>query len=301
MLAFYVALVSQTSQISLGQLSVAASALQKQVNRDFSRYWGITATVSAFEKLSHAPLDYWKIIIRDDIQVDGAAGIHLNRNNGQPYALVQYSSEWSLTLSHELLEMLADPQGNRVVAGDSVKAGQGRVQYLVEVCDPSERAQFGYSVNGVLVSDFYTPAFFDPVFSPSARYSFTGCIKKPRQVLNGGYLSWLHPPTRHLWQLFVVNGKQVFKDRGPLPNGFASLRSVSDAFASSEPGRKTRGKADKSLLLFASSRAGDELETAYDAEADGLQEQITAVLAGDPDGAGQITRPSTRRGRSRGT
>lgn len=298
MLTSYVALVSQTQNVSLSELAIAASALQKQVNRDFSRYWQITATVSAFEKLSHVPLDYWHIVIRDDINIPGAAGIHLNKNNGQPYALVQYSPEWSLTVSHELLEMLADPQGNRVVASDSVKAGQGRVQYLVEVCDPSEGAAFGYSVNGVLVSDFYTPAFFDPVFSPSARYSFSGAVKKPRQVLNGGYLSWLHPPTRHLWQLFVRNGKQTFKDRGLLPAGFGSLRAVSDRLASQEVGRQTRGTADKSLLLFASSRAAGELETAYEAEAESLQQQIAAVLAGDPDGAGAVPKP--RRGRARG-
>ena len=37
---------------------------------------------------------------------------------------------WSLTASHECLEMLADPFGNRLIAGDSPKPDQGRVQIL---------------------------------------------------------------------------------------------------------------------------------------------------------------------------
>ena len=41
-----------------------------------------------------------------------------------------------------------------------------------------------------MVSDFYTPDFFDPVPVSSVRYSFTGAIKSPRTVLKDGYISW---------------------------------------------------------------------------------------------------------------
>jgi len=37
------------------------------------------------------------------------------------------------------------------------------VEFLVEVADPPEDPQFGYTVNGFLVSDFLTPRFYDPV------------------------------------------------------------------------------------------------------------------------------------------
>jgi hypothetical protein len=50
----------------------------------------------------------------------------------------------------------------------------GRVEFLVEACDPSEAAEFGYTIDNLLVSDFYTPRYFDPVQSDSVRYSFTG-------------------------------------------------------------------------------------------------------------------------------
>src|SRR5436190_2092086 len=199
-----VALVSQTKHVTLDDLTVVSAALQKQVSRDLGPIWDIQASVDPFSSLKRVPLGYWAIVIRDDIHRKGAAGIHLNKKDGQPFALVQYSTNWALTTSHECLEMLVDPSGNRTVAGNSVKAGQGRVQYLVEVCDASENAKFGYTLNGVLLSDFYTPQFFDPVVSAGVRYSFTGAIKKPRQVLDGGYLSWFDPISSRLFQQFVT-------------------------------------------------------------------------------------------------
>jgi hypothetical protein len=75
----------------------------------------------------------------DNINTRGAAGIHEDRN-GQPFASITASSvldQWSLTASHEALEMLVDPWGNRLVAGDSPKSDQARVSFLVEVSDPS--------------------------------------------------------------------------------------------------------------------------------------------------------------------
>src|SRR5260370_6134230 len=120
--------------------------------------------------------------------------------------------------------MLVDPSGNRTVASNSPKPDQGRVLILVEACDPSEAAVFGYSVNGVLVSDFYTPQFFDPVPVDGVRYSFTGAITEPRQVLDGGYLCWWDPQTKHVFQLFVNRARQRIAVRVPLPDRFRPLR-----------------------------------------------------------------------------
>jgi hypothetical protein len=248
MLTHQIALVSQTRRVTLDQLAIVGAALQKQLTRDFSPIWGIGADVSAFGRLSHVPLGYWPIVIRDDIHIN-AQGIHLNKENGQPFALVQFSNNWTLTTSHECLEMLADPSGNKIQAGNSIMPGQGRVQYLVEVCDPSEAAEFGYSVNGVLMSDFYTPNFFDPVAAPGVRYSFTGAIDQPRRVLDGGYLSWFDPETRHLFQVFVNGGESDFEDRGPLPEGFGNLRSFSDRQSAPYRVKAMTGEIPKGLIL----------------------------------------------------
>src|SRR5262249_36821379 len=78
-------------------------------------------------------------------------------DNKQPFALVALTTNRPVFMSHEVLEMLVDPQGTLTRAGNSPKSGQGRVEYLIEVCDPCQASRFAYSVNSVMVSDFYTP------------------------------------------------------------------------------------------------------------------------------------------------
>ena len=74
------------------------------------------------------------------------------------------------------------------------------MEILVEVCDPSGAAQWAYTVNGYLVSDFCTPNYYDPVGAAGVRYSFTGVLTEPRQMVEGGYLSWRDPATGDWWQ-----------------------------------------------------------------------------------------------------
>jgi hypothetical protein len=287
----HVALVSQTNRVTLNQLAIAAAALQKQVARDFRPIWDTDATCNAFGLLTDVPLGYWAIIIRDDIPFPGAGGIHLNKTNGQPFALVRFSQNWSLTTSHELLEMLADPFGSRIQAAQSVKTGQGRVEYIVEVCDPSEAPRFAYTVNGVQVSDFYTPHFFDPVASSGARYSFTGAITKPRQVLDGGYLSWREPVTNHLWQLFVRGSQKQFVDRGLASADNAVLRAMSDRFSDEfrskvmEQGIPAYSSKACMTAAVASFATGSLIDTPTDAHAVDLQQQIDAIVAGNAAGS----------------
>jgi hypothetical protein len=291
MLARHVALVSQTEHVALEQLVVAAAAIQKQITRDFGPIWGIDADVAAFGKLADVPLGYWPIILRNDIHEQGAQGIHLNKKNGQPFALVQVSDNWTLTTSHECLEMLADPSGNRTQAGNSVMRGQGRVAYLVEVCDPCEAADFAYSVNGVPVSDFYTPNFFDPVGAPSGRYSFTGAITQPHQVLNGGYLSWVDPESNNLWQLFVSNNEPDFQNRGPVPDGMETLRSLSDQHSeqhrmiamTKRPMREGLILTNKAAPFHGTPRA--HLDRAHQAHANILQEAVKSLILPDKHGS----------------
>src|SRR3954469_20866773 len=156
MLTISVAIVSEVQAHDPSDVARVTAALQRQAIRDFRPIWEVEATVDSFPVLEDVPLGYWPMMVRDDIGTPGAAGIHLD-DDGQPFALITFSDSWSLTASHELLEMLADPFGNRLVPGRSPKRGQGRVEFLLEVCDPSEAAEFGYTVNDILVSDFLTP------------------------------------------------------------------------------------------------------------------------------------------------
>jgi hypothetical protein len=279
-----IALVSQTKSIDSQELSAVAAALQKQVSRDVGPIWQIDATVDAFATLDEVPLGYWQVIIDDSIPFD-AAGIHLNSDNGQPYSLVTYSDNWSITTSHEVIEMLIDPSGNRTVATNSPNPDQGRVLVLVEACDPSEAPQFGYTVNGIHVSDFYTPHFFDPVSASGVRYSFTGSISEPLQVLDGGYMSWWDPESKHVFQLFVEGNAKRFEDRGLLPPGFGTLRSFSDSFTNKVrkdlPPKQPQGAMLSALAAAEStpsSRTASKVDVSVRANAESLRGQLQILL-----------------------
>jgi hypothetical protein len=280
------ALVSDTSSVSFGEVALVAAALDKQATRDFAPIWDITASIHAFESLEEVPLGYWPMIIRDDIGFDGAAGIHLDKD-GQPFALITGGDGWALTASHEAMEMLADPFGNRVIAGPSIMKGQGRVNYLVEVCDPSEAAEFGYTVNDILLSDFYTPAFFDPdtVSNTSkttkastacgVRYSFTGAITKPRDVLRGGYLSWNEPVANVWWQATFFGAKLAFRNLGPIDGSKGSIRSQIDAISGKDSIKFMQPK--KNATLTAAVKKGNMGSNSSAARAKLIRAQIDVL------------------------
>ena len=268
------ALVADTKKITPSQLTKVAAALQKQATRDFGPLWDIQANVSGFARLQDVPTDYWPVIVRDDIKTPGAAGVHEDKNR-QPFALVQFSDAWSLTASHETLEMLADPFGNRLVAGKSPKRGQGRVNFLVEVCDPCEDQQFAYTVNGVTVSDFYTPHFFDPVSESSVRYSYTGAVKGPRTILQGGYLSWGVPETNEWFQMIWFDtAKPVFRSLGVL-SGTGSLRATIDRLTPTP--LKTTKLPTESPLRAAARDAFQEVGDSSVGRAKLLRKQIEEI------------------------
>jgi hypothetical protein len=282
MLTINLALVSEVEGHDQSDVSRVAAALQRQATRDFLPFWDVRATVDAFPRLEDVPIGYWPMMIVPDVK--GAAGIHLDRD-GQPYALIEMSDSWSLTASHEMLEMLADPFGNRVVAGRSLKRGQGRVEYLVEVCDPSEAAEFGYTVNDILVSDFYTPRFFDPAFDIQARYSFTGAITKPRQVLRGGYVSWHDPVSNHWWQQLWTGARKEFRDLGEFDVAqHQSLRSWIDANTDHPGIDRGLKKSDESLKSAVTQ--GKETQKASAAKAQSWRELVGRVIESSKAQAG---------------
>jgi hypothetical protein len=276
MLNHNLALVSETGRIDISELTTVAAALQKQATRDFGPIWGIAANLSAFAKLEDVPTDYWPVIIRDDIKSSGAAGVHQD-NNGQPFALVQFSNEWPLTASHETLEMLGDPFGHRLVAGRSPKTAQGRVNFLVEVCDPCEDRPLAYTVNGVTVSDFCTPHFFDPVAAAGVRYSFTGAITKPRTIRQGGYLSWVVPESNEWFQMvWFGTPKPRFRSLGMLDGKTTgSLRETIDMLTPTQ--LETKRLPNKAAPIVAARKAYNEVARASSGRIASLREQIRLI------------------------
>jgi hypothetical protein len=279
-----IGLVCESELIARGDVSKVAAALQKQAARDLSPIWEISATVDVFDKLEDVPVGYWSVIVRDDIDDPSAAGIHEDEN-GQPFALVTASSDinvWSITASHEALEMLVDPSGNRLVGADS-KLQKRRVNYLVEVCDPSEAAKNAYSCNGILVSDFYTPHYFDPVTAGGVRYSFAGAIKEPLQVLQGGYLSWQDPQSNSWWQETWFDGAspKIVK----LPPTISSkangnFRATIDRLNTSKT-LKSLGAGRKQAMAAGLSPGQNQVAT--NAHARNLRARINQILGGSSD------------------
>lgn len=198
-LPFQIGIASRSDGVSLADIVKVTTAINLQISRDFAPIWGVSASLVAIANPDAVDPGIWPIFVQDDIGAD-AAGFHMTRHN-QPYALVQSGPSWSLTASHECLELLADPTGNRLYpsvaigleGGDFGDELDSKLEYLVEVCDPCEDESCAYLINDVLVSDFYTPRYFDPAALASVRYSFSGKITRPRQVLKNGYLSWLDP------------------------------------------------------------------------------------------------------------
>ncbi|MFN8108343.1 MAG: hypothetical protein U0Y82_00595 [Thermoleophilia bacterium] len=235
MLTVHLALVSQTTRISHDELLAVAGALQRQLTRDFGPHWGIDGTVQPFAQLRDVPTGYWPIVVRDDLQRPGVIGLHLD-DHGQPTALVQHTNVWSLAASHEMLEMLADPYGNRLVQGGSLMRGQGVVEHLLEVADPVNTTEAAYVVNGVLVSDFVTPAFWShPAPVPGATYSFTGAATRPRDPILGGYMAWFEPIRGQWWQAYRGPNGLEFSRLGRTSGAALGLRrSIDDDHAPAE-------------------------------------------------------------------
>lgn len=272
-----VALVSDTASVTFPDISSVAAALQKQATRDFGPAWNVPGTVSAFDALESVPVDYWPVIIRDDIAQPGAAGYHTD-DNGQPFSLVQVDDNWQLTTSHETLEMLADPFGNRTVAGSPPPqaprpiSGFRRVIYLVEVCDPCEDSQFGYGVNGQQLSDFITPHYYDPNGSAGTQYSFRGNIQAPHTVLEGGYLSFGNPVTNEWYQIVVTGGQTQLRNLGKLQRNGRSLRETIDAQVRAI--RKDDHYRTKKPLAAKAARAGAAMAESSGARAKALRDFI---------------------------
>jgi hypothetical protein len=228
-----VVLVDRTHKIDAALLHAAAIALNQQVTKDLPSVWsGISANVSAAPSLAALPNGAWPIFLVKSLP-PGEGGYHMDKNN-QPYAKVIAAPDddsWTIDASHELVEMLVDPFGNRMhssqaiaIQGNDVVDAEGVFNYLVEACDPCEANNYGYSISGIAVSDFITPNFYDASVTPATSYSFKGNIKRPRQLLPGGYISYVQPDGQ--WnQILWVDPSQPPQYNNPsIADGARSMR-----------------------------------------------------------------------------
>jgi hypothetical protein len=206
-----------------------ASALQTQVDDHLAPAWGVRADITVLAPGVAVPAGAWPINVVDSLT--GMSGVHRD-DHGKPYAEAVNEDQLSVTLSHELLEMLVDPMGSRFTrAADLDPNSDGhQVYYLVEVSDPCDT--FSYFVGDVQVADFILPSFFEPgAAGPVDQADFLdGPLSVPPR---GCYISWFDPEDGN-WHGLQANG--IF-DVGP-PNPSRNPRDDRDAlFGTREPER----------------------------------------------------------------
>jgi hypothetical protein len=216
MLPTQIGLVDLTGEADAATLTAVAAALNVQVTRDLPQFWSVSATVDYLPNPHRIPQGVWPVQLVKSLP-PGEGGYHMTKHK-QPYAKVIFtpgSEEWTVDASHEIVEMLVDPFGSRLqpslsihIVNDKIVDGSGKFEYLVEACDPCEADPYTYTIDGISVSDFITPHFYNPAATPGARYSFTGAIQRPRGILPGGYISWTDPSTGLMQQILWVDPNQ---------------------------------------------------------------------------------------------
>lgn len=262
-----VGLVDMTGKIDVDLIHSAAIALNLQVTRDLPQFWPVSATVFYLPNPKKIPAGVWPVQLVKTLPPD-EGGFHSDKHK-QPYAKVIASTEdttWTIDVSHEILEMLVDPYGNRMqssvaieIVGGKIQDGTGQFGYLVEACDPCEDNSYAYTINGVAVSDFITPHFYDPMVTPGTRYSFTGAIKGPRQILPGGYISWVNAQKDEWQQLMYVDPSKppTIQNIGKADSG-KSLREWIDGLAAAKTINKASRKVNtpqaKALFDYSAKR-----------------------------------------------
>jgi hypothetical protein len=180
-----IAVKNHSSVVTDAEVEVAVYALQRQVSYHFKPSWNAGCHLYAGDPIANA----WVIAILDDSDQAGALGYHDTTATGRPLAKVFAKTDkenglsWTVTTSHELLEMLADPYCSLASQVTDTTF------YAVEVCDPVERDEDGYYVAGIHVSNFITPQWFIRGLPTGTHYDRCGLLTAPLSLHTGGYCS----------------------------------------------------------------------------------------------------------------
>jgi hypothetical protein len=192
-----IVVVNQSTVVKDADASALTNALQTQVSQDFFPVWGVDAKLTFLPHGKNPAPGSWVIAILDNADQANALGYHDITPDGLPLGKVfakttlDDGGEISVTTSHELLEMLGDPDINLTAELDDA-TGRPSKFYAYEVCDACEADQFGYKINNVLVSDFVYPAYFESFRKPnSTQFDHGNKITAPFSLLAGGYISVL--------------------------------------------------------------------------------------------------------------
>ncbi|HVS20598.1 MAG TPA: hypothetical protein VHD88_02055 [Pyrinomonadaceae bacterium] len=202
-----ICIVNRSKTVSDADVKRVLPTLQKQITRDFEPVWGWGAHL----RFNAKKFDM-KVIIKDTAGKGGYLRYHIK--NGKPITYIfakdiADSGEYTTTLSHELLEMIADPGVNLYAIGKFRDGGRRRSGLFgMEVCDPVESNY--YKIYGVRVSDWVRPEWFEPEHKKSQmKMDYMGVIDAPFMLADGGYADVLAGSRWHTLRGRKANVKRV--------------------------------------------------------------------------------------------
>jgi len=131
-----------------------------------------------------------------------ALGYHDRNNHGIPFGFVftelskQLGENWTVTLSHEALELIGDPEVNLLVAGPHPANPKQDVFHWYEMCDAVQAES--YDIDGVAVSNFVLPLYFTGSEEVGGRNDFLGRLYSGKTLRSfsvnpGGYVGFFNP------------------------------------------------------------------------------------------------------------
>jgi len=229
-----IAVINQSTVVTDAQAKAVVHAMQVQISRDFAPAWNILGELHFFGKNDAVPTTYWQMVLLDDADQAGVLGYHDLTPEGLPLGRVFIKTAvaakvaWSVTLSHELLEMLVDPYADLLCL---VQRQDGLVAlFPVELCDPVEGDT--YAIGSTLVSNFVYPEWFENYAkNADGKYDFLGTVNAPFQLAPGGYMSAMKLTQAIKWTQFTAMGESMAPDGSRMCMNPACGRAVMAAKA----------------------------------------------------------------------
>jgi hypothetical protein len=139
-------------------------AINTQLRTHFGPAWNIDS--SCFLQYKRKEPHDAVIYLEDKPTIDDAAGYHDKDKEGMPFGFVfldicaSLGESYSVTLSHEILELVLNRHCNYFAIGKHPRNKKKRAAIWMEACDPVQDQS--YKINGVEVSDFLFPLYFTP-------------------------------------------------------------------------------------------------------------------------------------------
>lgn len=225
-------IANHSSMISTAQLEQAVADLQTQLTRDFNPIWNKDGYLIISNDTP--PQGSYRITILNDFDQANVLGYHELTVGGYPQGYVfvdngiAYGIPWTVSLSHEILEMLVNPECNLTVLTDvsPYQAPNENWLWAMEVCDPVQGVDQTYYINDTAVSDFVYPTWFQNYWEPfSTQFNYQNTIFMPFQLQSGGYAMVRDVVAGSFgWQAIFGSVIQVLTPQFTLQNLRAKLR-----------------------------------------------------------------------------